>query len=81
MKEKTEKELTFENAMTRLEEIVHLLDAGDAPLDDSLSLFEEGVRLVKFCSGKLDSAEQRVKILIGNEDGGLAEKDFTADAE
>lgn len=70
------KETTFEDALTRLEEIVRTLDGGNAPLDKSLSLFEEGVALVKLCSGKLDSAEQRVKILIRGEDGKPAEQDF-----
>ncbi len=67
------KELTFEAALARLEEIVRALDSGSAPLDESLALFEEGVSLVKLCSGKLDSAEQRVKILVGGK-----EEDFTA---
>jgi len=70
------KELTFEAALSRLEEIVRALDSGSAPLDESLALFEEGVSLVKLCSGKLDSAEQRVKILIGGK-----EEDFTAQEE
>lgn len=69
-------ELTFEAALARLEEIVHTLDNGDAPLDESLALFEEGVSLVKLCSGKLDNAEQRVKILVRGEDGKVGEQDF-----
>ena len=70
------KELTFEAALARLEEIVRALDSGSAPLDESLSLFEEGVRLVKLCSGKLDGAEQRVKILTNGK-----EEDFTSQDE
>ncbi len=58
--------MTFESALARLEVIVKSLDSGNAPLDDSLNLFEEGVALVKFCNGKLDSAEQRVKIVTEN---------------
>ncbi len=58
--------MTFESALARLEEIVKSLDSGNAPLDESLNLFEEGVSLVKFCNGKLDSAEQRVKIVTEN---------------
>lgn len=69
-------ELTFESAMVRLEEIVRLLEGGGAALDTSLSLFEEGVKLVKFCNSKLDSAEQRVKILVSDESGGLTEADM-----
>lgn len=72
------KEETFESAIARLEEIVRALDGGDAPLDESLALFEEGVRLVKLCSGKLDAAEQKVKILTKGEDGEIKEEDFAA---
>lgn len=63
--------MTFESALVRLEEIVKSLDSGNAPLDDSLNLFEEGVALVKFCNEKLDSAEQRVKVVTDN-----GEQDF-----
>ena len=69
------KELTFEAALSRLEEIVRALDSGSAPLDESLALFEEGVGLVKLCSGKLDGAEQKINMLL-NEGGALAEKPF-----
>ena len=71
------KEKTFEEAMSRLEEIVRSLDGGTAGLDDSLGLFEEGIALVKFCNSKLDTAEQKIKILIGAPDGTLEEKDFS----
>ena len=76
MKAMPKKEITFENAMERLEEIVNLLESGDSPLDKSLSLFEEGVKLVKLCNEKLEKAEESVKQLI-NEDGELREVDFT----
>ena len=69
------KELTFEKAMDRLEEIVTLLESGDSPLDKSLSLFEEGVKLVKLCNSQLEKAESSVKILI-NQDGEIVEKNF-----
>lgn len=71
-----EKELTFELAIARLEEIVHTLEAENAPLDMSLSLFEEGVRLVKLCNNRLDKAEQRVKILTMGENGTITEADM-----
>ena len=70
-------EMTFEAALIRLEEIVRLLESGNAPLDESLSLFEEAVGLVKLCNSKLDCAEQKVKILVNGENG-LTEKDFDA---
>lgn len=69
------KDLTFEQAMDRLEEIVSLLESGDSPLDKSLSLFEEGVKLVKLCNSQLEKAESSVKQLI-NLDGELIEKEF-----
>ena len=45
-----EKKVSFEQAMDRLEEIVRQLEQGDAPLEEALSLFEEGTRLIKKCS-------------------------------
>jgi exodeoxyribonuclease VII small subunit len=72
--------LTFEVALKRLEEIVHLLEEGNAPLTDSLSLFEEGITLVKLCNSQLDGAEQKVKLLIENPDGSVKTEDFRAEA-
>ena len=66
MEKKIEKELAFELAIKRLEEIVKQLEDGNAPLDDSLKLFEEGVGLVLTCKTQLDGAEQRVKFLTEN---------------
>ncbi len=70
-------EITFEEALSELEQIVNALENGSAPLDKSLDLFENGVRLVKICNLKLDEAEQKVKILTATENG-LIEKDFTS---
>ncbi len=67
---------TFEEAMTRLEEIVRLLESGNAPLDVSLSLYEEGVSLVRLCNEKLDGAKQRVYRLSKAEDGTMTEQPF-----
>lgn len=68
--------LSFEEAMSRLSEIVRALESGSAPLDESLALFEEGVALVKHCNFKLDSARQKVKILTENENGEMVEEDM-----
>ena len=57
------KKMTFEEALARLDEIVRSMEAGGAMLDESLSLFEEGIKLVKFCQSALDGAEQKVKLL------------------
>ena len=59
----------FESALKRLEEIVKKLEAGDQPLDTALELFEEGIKLSRFCQSKLEQAERRVEILLKNESG------------
>ena len=60
------KKMTFEESMNRLEEIVSLLGRGEAPLEEALSLFEEGARLTLECTAQLDKAEQKVKLLARN---------------
>ncbi len=55
-----EKKINFEQAMTRLEEIVSALEKGEAPLEESLTLFEEGSKLLRQCTALLDKAEQKV---------------------
>ncbi|MCI9186349.1 MAG: exodeoxyribonuclease VII small subunit [Oscillospiraceae bacterium] len=62
------KKMTFEESMTRLEEIVSLLGRGDAPLNQALSLFEEGAKLTKECTAQLDKAEQKVTLLAKEEE-------------
>ena len=67
---KAEAEPTFEQAMARLGEIVDKLEEGDLPLEESLSLFEEGVKLSKLTQQKLDLAQHKVEQLLGiGEDG------------
>ena len=63
------KKQTFEQAMSRLEEIVIALEKGDAPLEDSLALFQEGSKLIGTCSKALDQAQQLLKLLVQGEDG------------
>lgn len=70
------KELTFEEAMDRLEEIVSSLESGDFPLDESLKLFEEGVKLVKLCNKRLETVEGAVNKLV-NIDGEMIEEEFS----
>lgn len=76
----SEKNMTFEEAIARLEVIVRSLESGNAPLDESLTLYEEGVALVKFCNSKLDSAEMRVKMITVTEDGEISEVPFSPKA-
>ena len=59
-----EKDIKFEKAMARLEEIVQSLEKVDIPLEDSLKIFEEGIRLSQVCMAKLDEAEKKVEILM-----------------
>ncbi len=61
------KEPSFEEALSRLEEIVQALEDGDADLDRTLSLFEEGVKLSKLCHKRLESAEKKIEILVKKE--------------
>ena len=59
----------FEKALARLETIVSELERGELSLDDSLKIFEEGVKLSKTCLKILDEAEQKVEILVQDTDG------------
>ena len=70
---------TFEENMARLEALVAQLERGDAPLSESLALFEEGAKLVSQCRKELDTAEQKVAKLAKGADGAPVESDFTAE--
>ena len=70
------KELSFENALERLEEIASMLESGEFTLDEALKLYEEGVKLIGVCETKLKTVEGSVKILV-NKEGELTEEDFT----
>ena len=69
MANENEKTLTFEQATARIDEIVRLLERGDAPLDKSLAVFEEGAKLIKMCGKMLDEAEQKIVRLQKGIDG------------
>jgi exodeoxyribonuclease VII small subunit len=58
----------FEEALGRLEDIVKRMEAGDMTLEESLKAFEEGIKLARLCSRKLDEAERRVEILLKQEE-------------
>ena len=70
------KEQTFEASIERLEEIVRALENGDAPLEATLKLYEEGIVLVRTCTDRLEKAEQRVKMLQLRADGQAELVDF-----
>lgn len=63
-------EPSFEDALRRLSEIVEKLEDGELPLEDSLKLFEEGVRLARTSQSRLDTAERRVEELLGIDQDG-----------
>jgi len=73
------KKQTFEQAVARIDEIVTLLEKGDAQLDKSLALFEEGVKLIETCGTMLDDAEQIVKRLQKTVNGEPKESLFDGD--
>jgi len=66
----------FEDSLNKLERIVAKLEEGEIPLEESLRLFEEGIRLSRFCSQKLDEAEKRVEILLRGKEGALSPQPF-----
>lgn len=66
----------FEDALNKLEKIVSQLEEGDISLEESLKLFEEGIRLSRICNQKLDEVEKRVEILIKGKDGTTKAKPF-----
>ena len=75
------KKATFEQQLARLEEIVAELEKGDAPLTDSLTLFEEGTKLISACTKQLDQAEQQVVKLMKGADGAPVELPFAEKEE
>ena len=72
---KKEKKQTFEDALYRLETLVEKMESGDGTLQQSLDWFDEGMSLIKSSRQELESAEQKVKELIKNSEGGYSLKD------
>ncbi len=68
-------EIKFEDAMQELESITAKLEKGDLSLDESVSNFEEGMKLAKKCNNILEEAEKKIKVLV-QKDGKLEEEDF-----
>lgn len=75
------KKQTFEEQLGRLEQIVAALEKGDAPLAESLALFEEGTKLIAGCSKQLDQAEQQVVKLMKGPDGAPVELPFETEED
>lgn len=75
------KKVPFEQAMSRLEEIVGLLECGEASLEESMTLFEEGTKLSILLHEMLEKAEQKVVILTQDKNGGLKEEPFDTEGD
>lgn len=69
MTEKPIEEMSFEDAMAELEQVVAKLESGQAPLDQSIDLYERGAKLKERCEGRLKDAELRVNKIIAGKDG------------
>jgi len=67
---------SFEESLADLEEIVAKLESGDLPLEESLQLFEEGVRLSRTCRERVTQAERRIEILMRDNNGDLTTRDL-----
>ena len=75
----SENKKSFEENIQRLEQIVRTLERGDAPLEQSLKLFQEGTDLVASCGKLLDEAELQVKKIASAADGSPVEEEFDYD--
>lgn len=73
---------SFETNLAELEKVVASLEKGDVSLDEMLTLFEKGVKLTQSCTNALDSAEQKITVLMRDKESGLiVERPFAAQAE
>jgi len=72
----SQKNKTFEQSVSRLEEIVRAMERGDVSLDESLKLFQEGTQLVTSCNQLLDEARLQIKMIVPGADGSPVEEVF-----
>ncbi len=78
---KKEEALTFEAALRRLEEIVSKMESGEADLDAMIASFEEGQKLAKFCTAKLNEVEKKIEKIADDGKGGAAVEPFELNVE
>lgn len=78
---KKEEKQSFEAALRRLEQIVAEMESGETGLDAMIAAFEEGQRLLKVCSGKLDEVEKKIEKVIKGSDGEVTVEPFELKAE
>lgn len=72
---------SFEKNLAELEQVVKGLEASDVSLEDMIALFEKGVKLTRECTDALDSAEQKITVLMKNRDGEINEEEFSGLSE
>jgi exodeoxyribonuclease VII small subunit len=72
-------EKKFEASLSRLEEIVRSLEGGELPLEQSLKLFEEGIKLARICNVRLEEAERKIEVLMKDGTGKMTTKPFEAE--
>lgn len=75
-RKKDEEPKTFEDAMSRLDAIVAKLEEDKLPLEEMLARYEEGITLARYCGGKLDAAEQKVRLIAEKSDGTVTLEEF-----
>lgn len=74
-------EMSFEEALQKLEEIVASLEGGHLPLEEAIAKFEEGTRLKKICEGRLREAERKIEVLLRDEEGALMTRPLEQESE
>lgn len=74
-------EKSFEQSLKQLEQIVHDLEEGDLPLEKAIKKFEDGIKLSKYCSDKLDETEKKITLLLREQNGKINEKPFVREDE
>ena len=72
---------TFERQLSKIKEIIEVLENGNLPLDESLTKFEEGTNLIKNCYEKLEEVKKNIKVIVDSDSEELNYKDFTFDGE
>ena len=77
--EKTDKVQSFEKALERLEEIAAAMESGELGLEKMVAAFEEGQKLVKLCSSKLNEVEKRIEMLVKKADGSVGAEPFAGE--
>lgn len=76
-----EEKMSYEQALARLEQIIRAMENDKIPLEESLALYEEGVRIVRRLSAELDDAERKIKILQQNAQGEIVAVDFVTEQD